>query len=116
MIENRSGIRVCVRTGRETAGPSTALRSGRDDNSVGPLTAIRLTAFGAISLQQNCHPDRSVPGFPVTRHSPTPACAVFSKESRMKFANATNLHRKSGVAQWRDLLFLSTRPVPMGFS
>ena len=26
--------RVCVRTGRETAGPSTALRSGRDDNSV----------------------------------------------------------------------------------
>ena len=23
----------------------------------------------------------------------------------MKFANATNLHRKSGVAQWRDLLF-----------
>jgi hypothetical protein len=35
------------------------VRSGRDDNSVGPLTAIRLTAFGAISLQQNCHPDRS---------------------------------------------------------
>jgi hypothetical protein len=24
----------------------------------------------------------------------------------MKFANAANLHRKSGVAQWRDLLFL----------
>jgi hypothetical protein len=23
----------------------------------------------------------------------------------MKFANATNLDRKSGVAQWRDLLF-----------
>ena len=37
----------------------TALRSGRDDNSVGPLTAIRLTAFGIISLQLNCHPDRS---------------------------------------------------------
>ena len=35
-----------MRTGRETADPSTALRSGRDDNSVGPLTAIRLTAFG----------------------------------------------------------------------
>jgi hypothetical protein len=43
--------RVCVRTGRETAGPSTALRSGRDDNSVGPLAAIRLTALGAISMQ-----------------------------------------------------------------
>jgi hypothetical protein len=24
----------------------------------------------------------------------------------MKLANATNLNRKSGVAQWRDLLFL----------
>jgi hypothetical protein len=24
----------------------------------------------------------------------------------MKLANATNLDRKSGVAQWRDLLFL----------
>jgi hypothetical protein len=24
------------------------------------------------------------------------ACAAFSKESRMKFANATKLHRKSG--------------------
>ena len=23
----------------------------------------------------------------------------------MKFANASNLHRKSGVAEWRDLLF-----------
>ncbi len=29
-----TGLRVCVRTGRETAGPSTPLRSGRDDNSV----------------------------------------------------------------------------------
>jgi hypothetical protein len=51
-----------------------------------------------------CHPDRSVPGFPATRNSPAATCAAFSKESRMKLANATNLHRKSGVAQWRDLL------------
>jgi hypothetical protein len=49
-----------VRTGIETAGPSTTLRSGRDDNSVGPLTAVRLTASVAITLRQNCHPDRSV--------------------------------------------------------
>jgi hypothetical protein len=32
------------------------------------------------------------------------ACAAFRKESRMKFANATKFDRKSGVAQWRDLL------------
>jgi hypothetical protein len=30
----------------------------------------------------------------------TTACAAFSKESRMKFSNATNTNRKSGVAQW----------------
>ena len=33
------------------------------------------------------------------------ACAPFLKERRMTFANATNIHRKSGVAQWRDLRF-----------
>jgi hypothetical protein len=32
--KKRRGFRGCVRTGRETAGPSTSLRSGRDDNSV----------------------------------------------------------------------------------
>jgi hypothetical protein len=31
------------------------------------------------------------------------ARAPFLKERRMMFANATNFHRKSGVAQWRDL-------------
>ena|ERR1700733_5432958 len=36
------------------------------------------------------------PGFPATRHSPTATCAAFSKESRMRFANATKLDRKSG--------------------
>jgi hypothetical protein len=29
----------------------------------------------------------------------------------MKLANATNLNRKSGGAQWRDLLFLSFHPI-----
>ncbi len=42
------GYRVCVRTRRETAGPSTTLRSGRDDNSVGILTASSPTASKAI--------------------------------------------------------------------
>jgi hypothetical protein len=32
---------------------------------------------------------------------PTPACAAFIKESRMKFANARKLHRKSGV-RWGE--------------
>ena len=61
--------------------------------------------FGPFSMQQNCHPDRSEPEFPATRHSSTATCAAFSKESRMKFANATQFDRKSGVAQRRDLQF-----------
>src|ERR1700677_4404911 len=36
------------------------------------------------------------------------ACAAFRKESRMKFTNATNLYRKSGEAEGRDLQFSST--------
>jgi hypothetical protein len=63
-------------------------------------------------------PPLRYPGFPATLNSPTPACAAFSKESRMKFANATNVGRKSGVAQWRDLLFILwfprslSKPIP----
>jgi hypothetical protein len=33
-------------------------------------------------------------------------CAPFRKEGRMKCTNATKFHRKSGVAKWRDLLFM----------
>src|ERR1700723_2306228 len=33
------------------------------------------------------------------------ACAPFLKEGRMKCENDTRFHRKSGVAQWRDLQF-----------
>jgi GNAT superfamily N-acetyltransferase len=37
------------------------------------------------------------PRFPATPCSPTAPSAAFSRESRRKFANATELHRKSGV-------------------
>jgi hypothetical protein len=33
-------------------------------------------------------------------------CAPFRKEGRMKSTSATRFHRKSGVAKWRDLLFI----------
>jgi hypothetical protein len=52
---------------------------------------------GSVPLNLN-HPDRSVPGFPLPQHSLTSTCAAFLKESSMKFANATNINRKSGVA------------------
>jgi hypothetical protein len=70
---------------------------------------------------------RRVPGFPTSRLSPqtrlssrpertriscraaleTTACGAFSKESRMRFTNATNINRKSGAEEWRYLRFLS---------
>ena len=39
----------------ETAGPSTSLRSGRDDNSVAGSTTVPSHLFRSL---QNCHPDR----------------------------------------------------------
>jgi hypothetical protein len=64
-------------------------------------------------VQQSCHPDRSVPGFPATRHSPAATCAAFSKESRIKFANATNLNRKirGSVVEGPAVFWFSRRPL-----
>jgi hypothetical protein len=41
----------------------------------------------------------SVPGFPATQPWETPACAAFCKESRINMVNASDLDRKSGVAE-----------------
>jgi len=46
-----------VEAAGETAGPSTSLRSGRDDNSVAESTTAPSHLFRSL---QNCHPDRSV--------------------------------------------------------
>jgi hypothetical protein len=51
-IEDTSGFRGCVRIGRETAGPSTTLRSGRDDNSVVPARASARNTWPHNELQQ----------------------------------------------------------------
>jgi hypothetical protein len=40
----------------ETSGPSTALRSGRDDSSVAGLECVPVHA---LRVSQSCHPDRS---------------------------------------------------------
>jgi hypothetical protein len=57
-------------------------------------------------LQQKCHPDRSVPGFPATQHGTSPRVRLSVRERRMNCTNATKVHRKSGGAKWRDLLFI----------
>jgi hypothetical protein len=51
-----------------------------------------------------CHLDRSASGFPGTLQLETTACAAFSKESRMKFANATKKIRGSRLE--RSAVFL----------
>jgi hypothetical protein len=68
---------------RKTAGLSTPLLSGRDDNS---SSAINLSSRPERT-RISCHAalDKA-------------ACAPFLKERRMMFANATNIYRKSGVA------------------
>ena len=48
-----------------------------------------------LTPRQNCHPDRSVPGFPTSRCSNDCVCG-FLQENRMMLINATGLNRKSG--------------------
>src|ERR1700677_5089092 len=79
------------------AGPSTSLRSGRDDNFVAKCELSR----EIIDLKINCHPDRSEPGFPATQHRTRQRVRLSFTERRMKFAEATKFHRKSGGAKWR---------------
>ncbi len=56
---------------RQTAGPSTELRSGRDDR-------VRVSFWGGTAAAwvtpsaSTCHPDRSVPGFPTTLRPKAP--------------------------------------------
>jgi hypothetical protein len=50
----------------------------------------------------------------------TATYAALRKESRRHFINATELNRKSGVAQWRDLRFYGIprkfAPMPFAFT
>ena len=56
-----------------------------------------------LAKELSCRPERTRISYYAA--PPTATCAAFRKESRMKFADAINLGRKSGVAEWRDLRF-----------
>jgi hypothetical protein len=58
-----------------------------------------LHSFLRIDQQKAIETYHFRPTYPDFLHGapPTPACAAFFKESRMKFANASKLDRKSGV-------------------
>ena len=70
-----------------------------DEKRLGQAT----TLYGTVALSLSSRPERNR----ISCHAAleTTACAAFRKESRMKFANATNFNRKSGVAERRDLRF-----------
>ena len=88
-----------LRGNREEKGqvpPLGYARSG--DNSVAVTWSISRQMNGRLWSHRIVIPTGAHPGFPATRHLPAATCAAFSKESRMKLADATKLHRKSGGA------------------
>ena len=64
-----------------TADPSAALRSGRGQFCLGTLSIVS---------KMNCHPGRSVPGFPATLHWTGPRVRLSVRERRMKCAPRTS--------------------------
>jgi hypothetical protein len=93
----RSPFRCCLSRpakSKNEKNPSPASRTMRSDLRFrGPLLETRNTT---TQTKLSSRPER-------TRIScraalETTACAAFSKESRMKFANAININRKSGAA------------------
>jgi hypothetical protein len=81
------------------------------------LLADALHSFPATKIMKEIKKvtasDRSVPGFPTTRQSSTTTCAAFRRESRIHFANATSLNRKSGGAQWSCCFFSPSRTLEL---
>jgi hypothetical protein len=74
--------------------------------------------FWAIQTKRSKgYAHRFRPTYPDFLHGapPTPACAAFIKESRMKFVNARKLDRKSGVrsGEGHPSDFDGFRPIPM---
>jgi hypothetical protein len=60
-------------------------------------SAVQRTSLGNVFRpKQNCHPDRSVPGFPATQHWTRQRVRLSAKERRMKRVNATNFTGNPG--------------------
>jgi hypothetical protein len=79
----------------ETAGPSTTLRSGRDDNFVAGVRHCSVASIPATT-ELSSRPERTRISYFALLAATT--CAALRRESRMIFLNATTLHRKSGGA------------------
>jgi hypothetical protein len=67
--------------------------------------SIRVATFKVRHHSPLVIPTGANPDFLLRAASPD-TCAAPLRESRMLFLSATTLNRKSGGAQWKDLLFL----------
>jgi hypothetical protein len=69
-----------------------------------PLALVSLEAPPPLVIWPGaaCRGTEAHPDFLLRGPQQHPHVRLSFKESRMKLANATNLDRKSGVAQWRD--------------
>jgi hypothetical protein len=90
LLRNRYGFPLAYMPKVGTAGPSTTLRFGREDKSE---RQRKVLSPGKI-----CHPEPERTRVSCHAALAIAACAAFIKESRMMFAEPTNLDRKSGVA------------------
>jgi hypothetical protein len=73
-------------------------------------SSVRVEMVGdGVRALEGASPRRFQPTYPdfLPRAPPTSACAAFIKESRMRFADANQLDRKSGVRLGRTW---ATRP------
>ena len=86
---------MCEKRGKETAGPSTTLRSGRDDNTVVPARASAGN-YLIPATQLSSRPERTRISYFALRATTTGA--ALRRESRMQIIKATGLDRKSGGA------------------
>jgi len=102
--------------GKITAGPSTALRSGRDDNLLGvreKAPATKLSSGSrkkATATELSSRPERTR----ISCHSAldTTACAPFREERRMKSANANQVPQEiRGSAVERPAVAPPPRPL-----
>ena len=77
----------------------------RNSNSLGLslACALMLCQGGPPPSNLSSRPERTRISYIAT--PPAATYAASRKGSRKNFANATDLNRKSGVAQWRDLRF-----------
>ncbi len=83
-----------------TGAPRSPQRTWAEKDGAKPPQELLISGRGSVAAsRESVRKNHGRPTYPDFLHGapPTPACAAFIKESRMKCANASKLDRKSGV-------------------